>query len=342
MLKQFDRVPKSILTCEAADLLSLIGGPSLFYIEGLRSPPLFITILQHGNEPTGFDAMQKILRKYDGKKLPRSVWLFVANVEAAAKGMRVLDHQSDYNRAWPGTLDPGTPEARLMAQVINIVTESPLFASIDVHNNTGCNPHYGCINQLETPFYHLAALFARTTVYFRQPVGVQSLAMADHCPAVTLECGQAGEHAALEHACEFIDACLHMHHLPEHAMVPGDIHLLETVAVVKMRPKVSFGFVGDGTGENNALDVCFRADLDKYNFGSLHKGDQLGKVGESVGMPVTVTAGVGRDITDEIFAVSDGHLLLKKDIIPSMATLDHGVIQQDCLFYLMQEKALPQ
>ena len=340
MLKRFDKIPKRMLYCEVTELFALLGGPSLFYLEGQRSPPLFITILQHGNEPTGFDAMQKILRKYDGARLPRSVWLFVANVEAAGKGLRVLDHQGDYNRAWPGTQDSASAEAHLMAQVVEIVTENPLFASIDIHNNTGFNPHYGCINRQETSFFHLAALFARTTVYFRQPVGVQSLAMANHCPAVTLECGQAGQHAALDHAFEYIDACLHMHHLSEHKMVPADIHLLETVAVVKMAPGVSFGF--EGASDFSASDVCFRPDLDKHNFGLLRKGDRLGRVLEGAGMPIQATANGVQDITAEVFEISGGQLLLKKDIIPSMATLDMGVIRQDCLFYLMQEKALPQ
>jgi len=340
MLKQFNRVPKSLLNCKPNEVFGLLGGPSLFYLEGMRSPPLFITVLQHGNEPTGFDAMQKILCKYDGAKLPRSVWLFIANVEAAEKGLRVLDHQNDYNRGWPGTLNSDCAEARLMEQVVDIVTEKPLLASIDIHNNTGCNPHYGCINELKTPFFHLAALFARTTVYFRQPVGVQSLAMADHCPAVTLECGQAGEHAALDHAFEYIDACLHMHHLPEHVIAPGDIHLLETVAVVKMRQGISFGF--ENSGDSLSFDVCFRPDLDRFNFGSLQKGDTLGAVRQGTGVPVLATINDGSDITDKVFEISGGQLRLKKNIIPSMATLDCDVIRQDCLFYLMKEMSLPQ
>jgi len=339
MLQRYSEIPKALLDCKVTDLFALLGGPSLFYLEGQRSPPLFITVLQHGNEPTGFDAVQKILLKYDGAKLPRAVWLYVANVEAAEQGLRVLPHQNDYNRAWPGTPDDSTVEANLMAQVVEIVTENPPFASIDIHNNTGCNPHYGCINRQETPFFHLAALFARTTVYFRQPVGVQSLAMAEHCPAVTLECGQAGQHAALDHATEYIDACLHMHHLPEHTVVPGDIHLLETVAVVKMRPGVSFGF--EGEADRSALEVCFRSDLDRFNFGSLKKGDRLAAVQPGTPMPICATINDGRDITSEVFEVSGEQLVLKEDIIPSMATLDTSVIRQDCLFYLMKEIALP-
>ena len=53
-----------------------------------------------------------------------------------------------------------------------------MFASIDIHNNTGLNPHYGCVNRLDPPFLHLATLFSRIVVYFKRPLGVQSAAFA--------------------------------------------------------------------------------------------------------------------------------------------------------------------
>jgi len=334
VLKQYSAVPDALLECGPDELNELLGGPSLFFLDGVRSPPLFITVLQHGNEPTGFDAIQKILQKYQYSKLPRSVWLFIANVEAAEQGLRTLTDQNDFNRAWPGTAQSNTAEAALMAQVVDIVTANPLFASIDIHNNTGCNPHYGCINKLDTPFLHLAALFARTTVFFQQPLGVQSLAMAAYCPAVTLECGQAGENAALNHACEYIDACLHMHHLPEHTLAPHDIHLLSTEAVVKMRPGFTFGFEGE------AADVIFRADLDRFNFGLLEKDKLLGRVCLSAPMPIFAMDNDGNEISGDLFELCEGQLRMKRSIIPSMATLDIGVIRQDCLFYVMKEIAL--
>jgi len=339
MLNRYDHIPDALLTCNVRDVYKLLGGPSLFYLQGRRGPPLFVTVLQHGNEPTGFDAIQSILRRYQGKQLPRSMWLFIANVEAASEGLRVKDGQADYNRVWPGTELAGPEEVSLMQQVVSTVTASPLFASVDLHNNTGCNPHYGCINELKIPFLHLASLFARTTVFFQQPVGVQSLAMARHCPAITLECGQAGENAALEHAVEFLEACLHLHHLPEHAPSPHDINLLHTVATAKMRPGVTFGF--DDTG----VDVVFRSDLDHFNFGVLEKGSVLGQLSqryhEKNMLPFTVCNDAGEDIGAKLFAIKNNQMIARHDIVPSMATLDIDVIRQDCLFYVMEQIDLP-
>jgi hypothetical protein len=62
-----------------------------------------------------------------------------------------------------------------MAQtIVDIMIEKQLFASIDIHNNTGLNPHYSCINKLAPQFFQLATLFGRFVVYFTRPKGVQA------------------------------------------------------------------------------------------------------------------------------------------------------------------------
>lgn len=71
----------------------------------------------------------------------------------------------------------------------------------------------------------MARLFGRTLVYFLQPSGVQSLAMSQLCPAVTVECGKVGEHAR-----DFLDAVLHLAELPTHPLPSQDFDLFHTVA----------------------------------------------------------------------------------------------------------------
>lgn len=326
-------IPDAFFRCDATGLKSLLDGPTLFYLEGMRQPPLFITILQHGNEPTGFDALQQLLHRYRDGKLPRTVWLFVGNVAAAAQGRRVLEDQLDYNRAWPGTEHPTGSETILMRAVVETVTAKPLFASIDLHNNTGRNPHYACINSLDGSFQRLATLFSRTVVYFQQPKGVQSMAMAQHCPAVTLECGKAGEDAALDHAVEFVDACLHMHHLPQTSVPAGDIHLLQTKAIVRVRSGLEFRF-GEELG---SCDVVFRPDLETFNFGRLAGGETVGRVRQGGAQPLKVTEETGADITDALLTLSGDKIITRQSLIPSMATRDIDVVRQDCLFYVMEE-----
>lgn len=326
-----DGVPDAFLTCTVTDLFGLLGAPSLFYIGGVRQPPLFVTILQHGNEPTGFDAVQRLLCRYRGRPLPRAMWLFVSNMAAAEKGLRVLPGQRDHNRVWPGTEDSNCPEAQLMRDVVAHVTREPLFASIDLHNNTGCNPHYACVNRLDASFLRLATLFARTVVFFQQPTGVQSMAMAAFCPAVTLECGKAGEEAALDHATDYLEACLHLHHVPDTPVAPGDIHLLRTQAIVRVRPDVTFGF------DSGSHSVRFRSDLETFNFGCIPAGAVLATIHGDGPVPVVATAGGTLDVTDALFARQGDKLVARQSLIPSMATRNVDVIRQDCLFYVMEE-----
>lgn len=325
-----ERLPDAFLTCSSAELHGLLGRPTLVHLKGRRDPPLFLTILQHGNEPVGFHAVQRILRKYQDSELPRSIWLFISNVEAAAQGERVLSHQQDFNRVWPGTQLPPCPESRIMQEVVETVTAEPLFLSIDLHNNTGRNPHYGCINRLDPEFLQLASLFGRTAVYFRQPVGVQSLAMSEHCPAITIECGKPDDQSGVDDATRFVDDCLHMHHLPDHDPVSGDLILLRTRATVKILPERDFSFDGSSS------DVRFRADIDQYNFGLFTKGEVIAELGSGGELPLTATLDNGQDIGADLFHIHDGKLVASIDIIPSMATTNAFVARQDCLFYVME------
>ena len=177
-LERFDHFPVALLDVPASGIRCHLAGPSLFHLPGRAAAPLFVSVLLHGNEDTGWQAVQTVLQRHRGNMLPRPLLLFVGTVEAAKANVRTLPTQTDYNRIWPGTLLTSTPEAELMREVTDIVKGHRPFASIDIHNNTGRNPHYACVNRLEERFFHLARLFSRTVVYFKKPLGVQSAALA--------------------------------------------------------------------------------------------------------------------------------------------------------------------
>lgn len=279
-----NEVPEGLIWASPETVIDTLPEPALFDLPGRIEAPLFVSVLLHGNEDTGLRAIQEILKRYREERLPRRLLLFIGNVAAAAAGVRTLDGQLDFNRAWPGTLHPQAPEARLMRQVVDTVAARRPFASIDIHNNTGINPHYACLNELDPRFLHLARLFSRTVVYFKKPVGVQSAAMALVCPAVTVECGKTGEQSATAHAVEFIEACLSLSGFPEHAPNPSDFDLLRTFAVVKVAPQVSFSF--DGA----EADIRFREDIDHLNFSELAPGTSFGRLAPGAGVGSTWTS----------------------------------------------------
>ena len=334
-LKQLESFPKELLDISAEKLYTIFPEPTLLHLQGMRPETIFISVLLHGNEGTGFYVIQKLLRKYENTRLPRSISIFFGNTQAARYGVRLLDHQHDFNRVWPGTHYPDSQEAAIMKEIVNEMQNNNLFASIDIHNNTGLNPHYACINKLENQFLHLASLFGPTIVYFLTPKGVQSMAFSEICPAVTLECGKVDSERGIAHALEFLDAVLHMKEIPNDPLAPQDIHLFHTIARVKVPDDVSFSF------SNSNADILFTNELDKMNFSEMPANTCFGKVQTNNATCLHAFDDDDNEISDRIFQIKDQKIQLINSMMPAMLTLDEMVIRQDCLCYLMERMPHP-
>lgn len=324
-----DGVPSGLLRHRAPELHRVLPGPTLLELPGRREPALFTAVLQHGNETVGWEAARILLERYRRRALPRSWCLFIGNVTAARQGYRRLDDQPDFNRCWPGTPHANEPVSRTLAALTDRMRRRGLFASVDVHNNSGRNPHYAVINALRPETLNLAALFSRTALYFTIPNGVQSASFEAFCPAVTVECGVIGGEAGVAHAARFLDACLHLEHLPGHPPRPGDLGIYETTARLTVSPGTHFGF------DDPAATLNLAPDLDALNFHELPPGTRLGRVADGNGPPVRAHDLAGRDVTPDYLAVRNGELVTTRAVTPSMLTRDRHVIRQDCLGYLM-------
>lgn len=329
LFDEYDDVPDGLLASMPQDLHRHFPRPAIVRLPGRRQPAVAVVLLLHGNEPVGLQAVQRLLHRYAGRELPRALTLVVGNVRAAALGQRHLDDQPDFNRIWPGTEQPGSPEALMFAQIIERLRRDGLFAAIDLHNNTGRNPHYACINFLEDGFLNLAGLFGRTVVYFTRPRGVASMALAALAPAVTLECGHPGDEAGIQHATDYIDAVLHLSRFPEHPPDPRSLNVFHTVAQVRVRPGLRVGLEADA-------DVVLDADLDRMNFRILPAGSRLVRQGQTGLDALVATSDDGRDVTREYLEEDGPDIRLRRPMMPSMLTLDTRVIAQDCLCYLME------
>ena len=329
-LNVLDAIPEGLLECEAHELHQCLSGPTLIRLQGNSDEVIFVSVLLHGNETTGWEAMRELIAEYQelGKDFPRSLYLFIGNIVAAAEGLRVLQGQPDYNRIWKG--DSDSAEAKMARELLDMLGQVSLFAAIDVHNNTGMNPHYACINQLETPYFHLASLFGRTVVYFIRPENVLSMTMSRLCPAVTIECGKAGERHGIEHVKEYVEACLHLAHFPQHEVAEHDIDVFHTVATVKVDPDTDFGI------ETPEMTLSFIANMDHLNFQEVSAGTVLAHVQSDDVSCLQVINEAGEDIVAQYFKIENGALRFTTSLMPSMLTLDERIIRQDCLCYLME------
>lgn len=334
MLTVLDHLPPGLLDCEAVTLADVLPGPTLIHLRGRRQPPLFVSVLLHGDEDTGWLALRCMLREYGSNELPRALSLFVGNVHAARARQRRLPRQLDYNRVWTATDEsPACPERAMAQTVWRAMRERGVFASVDVHNNTGLNPHYACVRRLGSAFLQLATLFSRTVVYFTKPDGVQAEAFAHLCPAVTVECGQPGQPHGVERAAEYVHACLQLAEIPTHPVAAHDIDLYHSVAIVKVPSEVSFAF------DTDAADLRLAADIDTLNFRDLPVDTLLGRVRVGSNARLAVIDERGRDASARFLRTVDGEIRTAVPIVPAMFTLDERAIRQDCLGYFMERPA---
>lgn len=324
-----DTLPAGFLDCGARDLHVFLDGPTLIELPGEREPPLFVSILLHGNEDSGLGAVQRVLGSYRDRALPRSLMLLVGNVEAARHGLRRMNSQPDYNRVWPGTPNhEGTAEARVMAEVHTRVADRRAVAAIDFHNNSGRNPHYAVVCDLKPATLGLAALFSSRAVCFRGVPGTQTGSFAGLITAITAECGLPGETANAEAGAELLHAVLDLDQLPDGPNEGATLELYHTVGVVRVKQEVTFSF-GDGDSE-----VRFDPGLEEHNFRELAPGTVLAKTRHD--MPLRMIDEAGRDVAAHYFETSGGKLTLRKQSVPAMLTVKPDMVRQDCLCYLME------
>ena len=332
-LKQYDHLPEGLLERPASSLYKQLDGPTLIHIPGKIEQPLLISVLQHGNENTGWEAARRLLKSYShGQQLPRSISLLIGNIQAARFNRRRLDEQLDYNRCWP-TGKPGEDKSELhliFRQVLEIMRAKKPFAAVDIHNNTGQNPHYAAINRLDKQFFHLAKLFSDTVVYFTIPEGVFSNAFANICPAVTLECGLAGNIHGTDHSISYLETLLQLSSIPNTPLSSADIGLFHMVATVKVAAGLEIGF------DCKQCDLELAADLDHLNFTELASNTSFGRVRNGLSHPLVTTDMHGMDVSDRYFRIQANQIRTTRPVMPSMLTMNERIIRQDCLCYLME------
>ena len=329
-----DEVPDRLLEVSPQELHQVLPGPTLLRIPGQKEPPLFICTLLHGDEPTGFLAVQQLLKHYHAqeKPLPRSVWLFLGNIAAARDNVRHLPDQPDYNRIWKGG---PLPEHRLVEQVLEILNANKPFAGVDIHNTSGKNPHYTCVNKLEGPFLNLGRLFSPTIVYFTRPEEVISRALAELCPAITVESGLARDPFGVDHVLDFLEQCLALETLPDATDNPAESRIYHSIARIEVPANCRIGY-GEACRE---ADFSFVENLESMNFVQQPENTLLGWR-RNPDLKLSVVGEHGEDVSEGFISYQDEEIRLIRSVVPSMFTTFVPNVLDDCLGYLMQRYSL--
>ncbi|MFK8012540.1 MAG: M14 family metallopeptidase [Marinicellaceae bacterium] len=338
MITQLNSLPEGLLELTADQLYTKVDNHTLIHLKGKIKRPVFISILQHGDEYTGWDALKDYLNNHQ-HVLPRSLSILFGNIEAARYNVRQLDNQTDFNRAWPCHQNQDDPIAKTMQEVTDIMKLKEPFASVDIHNNSGRNPHYSGINCLDPQFINLASLFSDTMIYFTSPAGIQSGAFAKFCPSVTVECGLSGASDGTEQTHTFLELLLSQFDLMQ---VPGILEhqkVYKIIATVKVKPEIDISF------EQKSHGLMLVKDLDVLNFRKVVAGESFGKISQDLDnaqtMPFIVTDQNNKDVTQQYFAIKDKTIVCASGFVPSMITQNIKAIRQDCLCYIMEKIDVP-
>lgn len=349
-LRRLDAIPPGLLDAEPQQLAALLGGPALLHLKGdvarqdRPAQALFVSVLLHGNETSGWYAVRRLLRDFPAP--PRDLLVFIGNVEAAAAGVRTLPGQQDFNRMWRN------PEG-VAHDVLRQTAELSLLAVVDLHNNTGKNPHYAVLTDFSTGSLGLAARFSDTAVYIKEPATVLTRAFSPHTPNVALELGPVSDSGATSRGYDFLCGLLPLHRIPEAA--PESVRLYRTLARVHLRQGARFGFASDAkdgsssdgygeesgagdagvrSGRRNGLDLVLDNAIEASNFTQLPPGTVFGTAANDLGLQVLDNR--HREVTERFFDLRGGRITLTAAVIPAMYTTDPNVVRQDCLCYFME------
>ena len=324
-IDRFEALP-DLSGIAARDVRTVFPESALISLDGRHTSPLFLSVLIHGNETVGWEALKRLQVWMADHPLPRSLLIFIGNVRAAGLELRMVPGRPDYNRTWRAG---ETPEHDLAARVTDIVRAARPFAAIDLHNNTGANPHYALVHHERPEDLQLTSLFSPHAMMTNNPPGTCSEAMSAFCPAITAECGHSGMAANEEAAFNLVLDALHLDHwrgAPDQSL---DLYSVTGRILIDPEARMVFEHGADG-------DVEFPASLEKWNFYDRPAGSAFARI-LTGGDPVRVTTETGADVTDLCFARDGDRLILKRDFTPAMLTTNEAAIRADCLGYLMEK-----
>ena len=300
-------LPDSLADVPATALADELGGPTLFDLRKPKAPPLFVSVLLHGNEISGWDAVRGLL--YEFRSI--SSLLFLANLDAAREGVRALPGQEDFNRVWEGG---ETREAAVAAEVTARVADADPYVAVDIHNNTGRNPPYAVVCRTDRRTLQFAGAFAERALLASQPGGFQTRRFTRFCTAVTIEVGTPDDPDSTTRAAEYMAALLANYpRPPAGARTPDEMQLFETVARVLVT-------------ERTEIEPA----MQRFNFSRAPAGTGLTRRG-----PLVARSADGDDISDEYFKSDDGMAILARPTILAMYTRELQSARRDCLCYFL-------
>ena len=313
-----------------------LSGPTIFHLPG-RDPTRVRVVAGglHGNEPSGLRAIHRLL--CTGQRPAVDVFLFVGAVEAARTeprlSFRMLPGRRDLNRCFRPPFDD--LDGRTAAAALDLLSARVPEAVVDLHNNTGHNPAYGIASRVDPHRLHLVGLFAPRLIRSGLCLGTFMEAFDSLAPAVTIECGRAGDSAADATAYAGLVRLCELERLDPVFISPEPLMILADPVRVCLRWGSTLAFFGQPLP---GVDLTLDPEIDRHNFEAVAHGTRLGWLGPDVPWPLEACDESGQDVSRDLFEEQDGELRTKVTLVPIMMTTDEVAARNDCLFYAVHRR----
>lgn len=326
-----NQLPDGFFSVHPTNLNTIFEGPTLIHLNYERKETVLISVMLHGNEHSGFYAIQKYLKVIDTQKEKpeRNISILIGNVEAAAENLRFLDGQKDLNRIW----SDGDSEEEVWAQKIyKEMSDKNLFAAIDLHNNTGKNPHYCAVTCLEENTLRLASIFDGNILYFTDPKEVFSNYFSSLCPSLTVEAGQSGDQIGISKIILLVEKVLSLSSYKDMGTLEKLMEgkkVYESFGKIKLPEGASISF------SDEVADFNFPSDIEKFNFNSVYVGEIFGRA-NNIEQHLLVYDKNNELVGESYFKYVGTKIVSIEEFYPAMITTDSKIIKQDCLCYILR------
>lgn len=310
-----------ILNLHARDLASVLSGPTLFDLSTPNNPPIFVSVLLHGNETSGWDAIRLLLKEQEKSCETSSLYLLVGNVEAARQGVRALDEQPDFNRIWE---ENGSGHADWTQDVISEVSSSNPWFALDIHNNTCPNPHHSVITDLKPETLSVAREFSDIAIFASQPPGVLSRRCSEFCTAITIEVGIPDDETSALRAKAFLASLFKRGTVPNLSNEDLRIYRNSVRVVIERAHAMQDWQVPE-----------FAPSLNQWNFKTLARGTPIARIKPGGGRLIAHDDHM-QDVTHSYLEYKGDEVVLSSDVIMSMYTEDPRIALQDCVCYFLE------
>lgn len=311
------------------DFLHQLTGPTWIDIKGKdTSRSRAIVTLLHGNEPSGFKAVHRMLA--DGIVPATNLGIFLASVNAASLqppfSHRFLPEEMDMNRCFNPPFD--TDQRKLAAALLEKLAQTNPEAVIDAHNTSAHSQVFAVATNDRPSILQLTGMFTRKLVVLDLQLGTL-IEQQGFGPVITVEFGGVMDPRADRMALETL------HNFAISSTLfdtePPPISILRHPHRLEIDPGYELHY--SSTLEDNA-DITIFNTIDQLNFSRIEAGTQIGWSGPRGLAGLRINSADGDDLLDDYFRVQDGLIVTTRPVTLFMATTDAYIARKDCLLYL--------